>query len=147
MQKIRLLGRRVRALARGQTNKQTDKQTNIPRTDQRLKTYDIFFQLLFLFLYWRSNCRNQIPWWPVPTYLFGTMFAHSKTRLGWLFLAWEHPPSGLQLPVGFHWSPSYYQVSGGPLLGQLSVALSQCRGPEGHLLLRRWLLLIWCLFL
>jgi len=52
----------VRALARGQTdrqtNKQTDKQTNIPRTDQRLKTYEIVFQLLFLVLHWRSNCNN-----------------------------------------------------------------------------------------
>ena len=31
------------------TNKQTDKQTDIPRTDQRLKTYEIFFST-FIFI-------------------------------------------------------------------------------------------------
>ena len=55
MQKIRLLGRRVRALARGQTNKQTDKHTqNGPKTED---LWNFFFQLLFLFLHWRSNKR------------------------------------------------------------------------------------------
>ena len=37
------------------TNKQTNKQTNIPRTEQRLKTYEIIFQFLFLFVHRRSN--------------------------------------------------------------------------------------------
>ena len=31
------------------TNTQTDRQTNIPRTDQRLKTYEIFFST-FIFI-------------------------------------------------------------------------------------------------
>ena len=47
--KISFLGRKVRAVDVVQIDKQTDKQTDIPRTDQRLKTYEFFFSI-FIFI-------------------------------------------------------------------------------------------------
>ena len=40
LKKIKYLGHVVRVLGQGQTD--TDRHTDIPRTDQRLKTYEIF---------------------------------------------------------------------------------------------------------
>ena len=51
IQKISFLGQTVMAVGVVQTDRQTDTHTDIPRTDQRLKTYEIFFLILYFYLF------------------------------------------------------------------------------------------------